>query len=140
MQVESIGAVLGTEAQALERSGLAQEDFLEILLTQLTFQDPLEPLDNEEFIAQLAQFTSLEQARQTTENTNTLLQIETVAQSLRLLGRTVEVQTDAGTEVGSVNTVTFDQSGTPRLSIELASGAFLADIGLSQVVIVNDGV
>ena len=140
MQVESIGAVLGTEAQALERSGLAQEDFLEILLTQLTFQDPLEPLDNEEFIAQLAQFTSLEQARQTTENTNTLLQIETVAQSLRLLGRTVEVQTDAGTEVGSVNTVTFDQSGTPRLSIELASGAFLADIGLSQVVIVNDGI
>lgn len=139
MAIESVGAVLGSERLSLERAGLGQEDFLEILLTQLTFQDPLKPLDNEEFVAQLAQFTSLEQSRLTTENTDLLLRVETVTQALRLLGRTVEVRTDTGTTVGRVNTVTFDQEGKPRLTILEGSGAFLTDISLAQVAIINDG-
>lgn len=140
MPIESIGAVLGSGRPALERTGLGQEAFLEILLTQLTFQDPLKPLDNEDFVAQLAQFTSLEQARQTTENTDLLLRVESVAQSLRLLGKVVQVQTNTGNEVGRVSTVTFDEQGTPRLGIVLDTGAFLSDIGLAQIGIISDGV
>lgn len=139
MAIESVGAVLGTDRPSLERSGLGQEDFLKILLTQLSFQDPLKPLDNEEFVAQLAQFTTLEQSRLTTENTDLLLRVETVAQSIRLLGKTVEVRSNAGTHVGTVNTITFDQRGAPRLSIELGNGAFLTDVSLSEVAIINDG-
>lgn len=138
MAIESIGAVLGASRPVLDRTGLGQDDFLKILLTQLSFQDPLKPLDNEQFVAQLAQFTSLEQSRQTTENTDLLLQVETVAQSLRLLGRTVQVRTGSGSSVGRVTVVSFDEAGTPRLSIATDSGAFLTDIGLSQVGIISE--
>ena len=40
---------------------LGKSDFLNLLITQLQFQDPLEPMDDTDFIAQLAQFSSLEQ-------------------------------------------------------------------------------
>jgi flagellar basal-body rod modification protein FlgD len=139
MAIDGIGAVLGSQSTAIEQAGLGQEDFLEILLTQLTYQDPLEPLDNKDFIAQLAQFTSLEQSRLVTENTDILARLTTVSQSVGLLGRTVEVNTDEGSVVGSVNTVNFAEDGSPLLTIENAFGRFLTGIRLSQVTIINDG-
>jgi len=51
---------------------LDQGDFLRLLTTQLTFQDPLEPANNEEMLAQLAQFSSL---AATTEGSATLTEI-----------------------------------------------------------------
>ena len=41
---------------------MGQEDFLQLLVTQLKNQDPLKPTDNTEFVAQLAQFSQLEQS------------------------------------------------------------------------------
>lgn len=49
-------------------------DFLRLLTTQLTFQDPLQPADNEEMLAQMAQFSSL---AATTESSATLQDIST---------------------------------------------------------------
>jgi flagellar basal-body rod modification protein FlgD len=53
---------------------LDQGDFLRLLTTQLTFQDPLEPADNEAMLAQMAQFSSL---AATTESSATLEEIST---------------------------------------------------------------
>jgi flagellar basal-body rod modification protein FlgD len=134
--VESIGAVLGSESQQVERAGLGQEDFLKILLTQLTYQDPLKPLDNQEFIAQFAQFASLDQNRQSNENLNGLLLMQMADQAVGLLGKAVEVRTDTGSVVGEISAVAFSQ-GTPLFTVKVGDEQFLTNITLSQVVLVR---
>lgn len=136
MAIESVGSVAGGSAVNTQQLGIGQEDFLKILLTQLTYQDPLKPLDNQEFIAQMAQFTSLEQTRQLNANVESLLQIQSATQSIGLIGKTVEVRTASGSEIGTVTTLTFE-NGSPALTIQTAAGAFLTGVKLSQVFIVR---
>jgi len=52
---------------------LGKTAFLQLLVTQLKNQDPLQPQDNSAFLAQLAQFSSLEQLQQINQNTTQLL-------------------------------------------------------------------
>jgi flagellar basal-body rod modification protein FlgD len=137
MAVEGVGTSTSTadSASALQNAGLAQEDFLKILLAQLQFQDPLKPMDNQEFIAQMAQFSSLELSRQATEKSDTLLAFQSVNQAIGLIGKTVEVSTEGGTSaVGQVTTVTFN-NGTPLLTIN--STPPLTGVSLSQVTLIR---
>lgn len=136
MATESIGAVLNSPTQDIQRTGLGQEDFLQILLTQLTYQDPLKPLDNQEFIAQFAQFAGLDQERQTNENIQSLLTMQSANQALGLLGKSVEVRTDTGNVLGEVTTISFSE-GVPLFTVKTADETFLTEITLSQVVLVQ---
>ena len=85
MAVDSIGSP-ASATQTSQQTTVNQEDLFKILLTQLSYQDPLKPMDNAEFIAQLAQFTSLEQTRQTNDNISSLLKMQASDQSIGLLG------------------------------------------------------
>ncbi len=135
MAVTSIGGV-STEATTNAVNSLGQEEFLKILLTQLTYQDPLKPLDNQEFIAQLAQFSSLEQTQQLNTRIDTLLTIQSTTQAVGLLNKTVDVSTSTGTTTGEVTTLTFS-NGQPMLTVKTSSGAFLTDVSLAQVSVVR---
>ncbi len=68
------------------KTQLGKEDFLKLLVTQLQYQDPLQPMDNTEFIAQTAQFTALEQM----QNLN---QTMTNAQAFGTIGKGVFMET-----------------------------------------------
>ena len=92
MPVESIGADIASNTAVDNNASLGQEDLFKILLTELSFQDPLDPMDNKEFIAQLAQFTNLEQTRQFNEKLDSVLTVQAADQSIILLGKTVEVK------------------------------------------------
>ena len=69
MQAGSMDSILGAYERELAEKGkatgdssnLGKQQFLELLTTQLQHQDPLNPMDDKEFVAQLAQFSSLEQ-------------------------------------------------------------------------------
>lgn len=136
MPVESIGAPVSNNTQATQNSNLGQEDLFKILLTELSFQDPLDPMDNKEFIAQLAQFTNLEQSRQFNQKLDSLLTVQAADQSIVLLGKTVEVETNTNPEVGEVTAIKFD-NGSPILTIQKTDGSFISDIRLSQITIVK---
>ncbi|MGF6805618.1 flagellar basal-body rod modification protein FlgD [Paraburkholderia sp. Clong3] len=120
----------------IDSIGLDMQSLLQIILTQLTYQDPLKPVDNFEFVSQLAQFTSLEQTRQITDKINDLLSVQSATQTLGLLGRNVDVQTDTALLSGIVKSVSFKDS-QPQLTIETESGEFLTNANISQIVAVR---
>ena len=135
MALDAIGVVGSQPSTLTGNPGISQEDFMKILLTQLRFQDPLKPVDNQEFVAQLAQFSALEINRQQSEKVDTLLSLQGTAQSIGLLGRTVEVTTASGSTSGTVLAVSF-ATGEPRLTIK-TSAATLIDVRPSSVSLVT---
>ena len=137
MPVDAIGSVLNPQdATATTQNTINQNDFIKLFLTQLQSQDPLQPVDNREFLAQLAQFSNLEQTRQTSSNTEGLLVMNSSAQALGLLNKTVEIQGQGAATTGSVIAVSFTSSG-PELSIQSTAGPVLTNIRLSQVSLVK---
>ena len=88
MQVDTFNKSLGS----LDVSGgLGKDEFMKILITQLTHQDPTEPMKDTEFIAQMAQFSTLEQITNMTQDFSKLAGILSSSQALGLLGRTIEL-------------------------------------------------
>jgi flagellar basal-body rod modification protein FlgD len=116
-------------------SSLTLQDFLSVLLTQLSFQDPLQPVDNEQFLGQIAQFTALGQTQQMSSNIQTLVGNQASQQSVGLLGHEVGISTANGPVTGTVASI--DLSGSsPQLTIS-TSGGDLAGISLSQITSID---
>ncbi len=94
---------------------LGKEAFLQLLVTQMQYQDPLNPQDDTQFISQLAQFSSLEQMQNLNEAFSN-------SSALGLVGRTVKVTTsdNAGSTrdlTGVVDYVTRDSKGKSYVTI-----------------------
>src|SRR5574337_881567 len=76
---------------------LGKNDFLKLLTAQLANQDPLQPVDNQAFIAQLAQFSSLEQLQNVSTKLDSLLaatSTSTQVTAASLVGKTVAFDAD----------------------------------------------
>lgn len=94
---------------------MGKEDFLKLLVTQLRFQDPLSPGDPKEFVAQLAQFSSLEQQLNANRNLESLGSLArslqgslSMSQGVNLLGKSVKgVGNSLRLSGGQVNAATF---------------------------------
>ncbi|UXU87577.1 flagellar hook capping FlgD N-terminal domain-containing protein [Burkholderia sp. S-53] len=135
MAIDSLGPVPGGRTQT-DPTGLDLQSLLRIIVTQLTYQDPLKPVDNYEFVSQLAQFTSLEQSRQIASTIDNLLSVQSATQTLGLLGRKVDVRGDTGTISGIVKGLSF-KDGESKLTIESEAGQFLTDATVSQILTVR---
>ena len=90
-----------TQNSEASRKTLAGDlsQFLNLLTTQLKFQDPLSPMDSTQFTAQLAQFASVEQGIQTNKNLESLIgltQASQISTGVSYIGRTVEADTNIG--------------------------------------------
>jgi len=133
MQVQAIGSELTDSSSSLTANEqLSQNDFIKLFMSQLTYQDPLEPVDNSQFLAQLAQFSSVEQNRAMNEKLDNLLSIGTTFQAASLVGKSVEVTSETTTSIGVISAVSFSSDG-PALTIKLDSGDYINNVKLSQV-------
>lgn len=133
--MSSIGAVTPAST-ALQSSSVGLQDFLNILLTQLTYQDPLKPMDNKEFMAQLAQFTTLGQTQELNARIDALLSTQASMQSIGLIGRTVQFGSEQGLQTGTVISLSW-AGETPQLTISTPGGGTVSGVNLSQVQLVR---
>jgi len=103
-------------------SALGADVFLRLLVTQLQSQDPTNPVENEDFVSQLAQFTTLEQATTTNELLEQLIGQDsqpTQFDLINLIGRTV---------VTTGDTVSLGKGDQPTLEYALSASASLVTI------------
>jgi len=89
LQVDALNKELGGGKQV--KTDLDKDDFLKILITQLQHQDPTNPMQDKEFIAQMAQFSSLEQMTNMASSFGKLSSVLNSSEAQSLLGRNVEV-------------------------------------------------
>lgn len=112
--------------------GLEFQSLLRIILTQLTYQDPLKPVDNTEFVSQLAQFSQLQQTQSLNDQMASLLSAQSAMQATTLLGRTVDVADNSGTITGIVQSVSFT-SGQPTVTIKTGAGQTVSNLSIANV-------
>ena len=93
----SAAAAASSVADATAKSTLGKDDFLKLMIAQLQNQDPLNPMDNQAFVAQLAQFSNLEQLQQVNSGINALSLGQAGANqqsATNLVGRDVTFKSD----------------------------------------------
>ncbi len=112
---------------------LGQDDFLKLLVAQMSQQDPMNPQKDTEFIAQMAQFSALEQSK-------TMQQDMASLRAGSLLGSTVTVNDDdsaTGMKTGVVTSVVMDK-GVPQLLFPDNSRFSLSDVIRIDPTVLND--
>ncbi len=112
--------------------GLEFQSLLRIILTQLTFQDTLKPLDNFQFVSQLAQFSQLQQGQTLNDQITNVLAAQSATQATSLLGRTVEFQSGTTVLSGIVDTISFT-TGQPTATIRTANGQTIPNVSIANI-------
>ena len=105
--------------QSAATTPLNRDAFLKLLITQLRNQSPLSPMDDTEFIAQLAQFSSLEQMQNMNQNLESFISSQSAFEALNLIGRTVTATNPETNEelTGQVESIQF-RAGVPYLRVQ----------------------
>jgi flagellar basal-body rod modification protein FlgD len=139
MQINATNSILGSSTDTgtstvLPSKTLSQHDFLNLLVTQITSQDPLKPMDNQDMLTQMVQFNTLQNNTSMQAELAKLQDSQSFLQANALLGRAVSLQVDSDTTAqGVVSGVEVD-AGTPKIVV----GGVAYD--LSQVLTVAPAV
>jgi flagellar basal-body rod modification protein FlgD len=115
----------------MTRQTLDQQDFLKLLIAQMSAQDPLNPISNTDFVGQMAQFSTLQQTETMQKDIAQIRSSQSLTQAGGLLGRIVQVQGAQGVPVTGVVSAVTMEAGTPIL---IVNGQ---QYGLSQVLSVS---
>ena len=91
----STSGTTGTEATEATKSTLGKDDFLKLLIAQLTHQDPMNPLEDKDFIAQMAQFSTLEQMTNMNKSIEEMVSMNK-ATAVGYIGRIIEYTDEEG--------------------------------------------
>lgn len=132
-ELAQVLSVRAAEREALRpaRQTLGQEDFLTLLVTQLRNQDPLNPLDNEAFVAQLAQFATVSGITEISKGIGALsTRTDDLArlQATALIGRSIASRDG---QAGLVAGIAFGPDG--RLDLLLEDGTTLPAASITRI-------
>src|SRR3954470_10450329 len=106
-----------------DKNVLGKDDFLKLMVAQMKNQDPMNPSDDKDNIAQMAQFSSLEQITNLATATQELANKMSLTQNIGLLGHTVTYTGTDGTAVsGTVDGMNLDKTGAATLSVAGQTG------------------
>lgn len=131
--MELAGIVAGGSASSVaettqKRTQLTREEFFKVLTAQLTQQNPLEPMDSQDFLAQLVQLQNLEVTADLSNNFAGMLTQNALSSAGSLLGRSVRGTADSGDEAtGSVRSISVDE-GKVRLRLDEGSVMSLENV------------
>src|SRR5690606_21353716 len=98
-----------TAAQPQSKTSVDYNSFLRLLVAEMKNQDPTNPMDSTQYVAQLASFSQVEQSVQINNKLDQLLQANSLAQADAIIGRTVTSADGAVT--GKVNEVKLTSTG-----------------------------
>ena len=117
------------------KNSLGKDDFLKLLTVQMSHQDPLSPMDNRDMIAQLAQFSSVEQMTEVNKNLESMKTFYSSQSGYSMLGKSVEVMDEAGNRfLGPVEMVMENDTGV-ALAVRTSNG--LITVSGEDVMIVH---
>lgn len=116
----------GTSVLSTSKATYGNNPFLQLLTAQLQNQTPLEPVDNESFMNQMASYTTMQEQRDLNTNLLKLLdyqgvlaRVQGLGQGSALLGRDVTYADEAGTEQsGTVESVYVAETGDVHLRLQ----------------------
>ncbi|HHY33744.1 MAG TPA: flagellar hook capping protein [Firmicutes bacterium] len=106
-----------TSSDEATRTELGKDAFLKLLLTELRYQDAFQPVDDKEMVAQMAQFSTLEQMENLSAAMEGLAKMQHATQATALIGRKVTATVDDEVVTGTVSGVKFED-GVAYLVVE----------------------
>lgn len=120
-----------TENKAREaKSTLGKDDFLKLLITQLQYQDPLNPMEDKEFIAQMANFSTLEQITNMNKSLEAFLKSDALIKYSQLIGKSVEYSKEGEQKQSVVKSVRMNGN---TVIIALANGDEVESSSITKV-------
>ncbi len=122
----SSSSIAGTNALASQQIAGNFQSFLQLLTTQLQNQNPLDPLDTNQFTQQLVEFAGVQQQLNTNSQLTTLVSLQQTAQStqaLTFVGKTAVVKGDTAAVTNSTATWDLNVASNSTLNISIANSS-----------------
>jgi flagellar basal-body rod modification protein FlgD len=107
----------GITKAAADSAMLGKDDFLKLLVSQLQHQDPMNPVDDKDFMGQMAQFTSVEQLTNMATSIDRMSTASQSTQSIALIGKTVTWKKEDGSSGEGVATSVSFKDGAISISV-----------------------
>lgn len=133
MSIEAVSSSTSSSSSSSSNSSLTQLDFLTLLTTQMQYQDPTNPVDNNEMVNQMTQYSSLEQEVSTNEKLDTItdqLNAMSAMNSSSYIGKDVIAE-------GGIITVTDGVASDAMITLEADTATLVVNIYDSEGAIVN---
>ena len=116
-------------------SNLDENDFLNLLVAQLKYQDPSKPVDSSQFMSQTAQFTQVQQMDEMTKATESVLSLQQGLAASALVGKTVQYTlADGTTGSGTALSASFGVASNAEPTVRVGT----QDIPLSSITTVGE--